>query len=161
VRAVAGVEAEIKWPNDLLAGGRKVAGILTELSAELDRVRHVVLGLGVDVNLAAADLPAELHGTAGSLRLAAGRPVDRPALAAALLLELDRAYRDVREGRFPALAEAWEEACVTLGRNVTVDLGPRRIQGRAEALDAEGALLVRTEHGHLERVVGGDVILHR
>jgi BirA family biotin operon repressor/biotin-[acetyl-CoA-carboxylase] ligase len=161
VRALTGLEAEIKWPNDLLAGGRKVAGILTELSAELDRVRHVILGLGVDVNLTAADLPPELHATAGSLRLAAGQPVDRPALAAALLLELDRAYRDVREGRFPALAEAWEEACVTLGRHVIVDVGPRRMEGRAEALDAEGALLVRTEHGHLERVVGGDVLLHR
>lgn len=161
VTGVTGLEAEIKWPNDLLVAGRKCAGILTELSAELDRVRHVILGLGVDVNLEAADLPPELRETTTSLRLELGRPVDRPALAARLLEELDRAYAEIRAGRFAALAEVWEEACVTLGRPVVVDLGPHRIEGRAEALDADGALLVRTEHGHLERVVGGDVRLAR
>ncbi|MFN0069407.1 MAG: biotin--[acetyl-CoA-carboxylase] ligase [Limisphaerales bacterium] len=161
VLAVSGLRAEIKWPNDLLLGGRKCAGILTELSAEPDRVRHLVLGVGVDVNLTAADLPRELRDTATSLRLALGEPVDRPELASRLLAELDTAYAAVRTGGFEALADEWEEACVTLGRQVVVDLGVRRIKGRAESLDPEGALLVRTEHGHLERVVGGDVILAR
>ncbi|HMO64625.1 MAG TPA: biotin--[acetyl-CoA-carboxylase] ligase [Verrucomicrobiota bacterium] len=159
VLAVTGLRAAIKWPNDLLLGGRKCAGILTELSAEPDRVRHLILGLGVNVNLAAADLPRDLRATATSLRLVLGRPVDRPELAARLLAELDKAYAAVRTGRFEALADEWEEACVTLGRQVVVDLGTRRLEGRAEALDPEGALLVRTEHGHLERVVGGDVLL--
>lgn len=159
--AVTGLRAEIKWPNDLLLGGRKCAGILTELSAEPDRVRHVILGLGVDVNLAADDLPRDLRETATSLRLALGRPVDRPGLAACLLAELEAAYAALRGGGFEALADAWEEACSTLGRQVVVDLGTRRLEGRAEALDPEGALLVRTEHGHLERVVGGDVRLAR
>lgn len=161
VLAVTGLSAEIKWPNDLLLGGRKCAGILTELSAEPDRVRHVILGLGVDVNLTATDLPRDLRETATSLRVALGRPVDRPELAARLLTELEAAYAALRGGGFEALADAWEEACVTLGRQVVVDLGTRRLEGRAEALDPEGALLVRTEHGHLERVVGGDVILAR
>ncbi len=161
-RAIAGqtgVVPEIKWPNDLLLKGRKLGGILLELSAELDHIRHVVLGIGLDVNVRSADLPAPVRSVATSLAIELGRPVDRPALAAALLEELDEAYRQLRHGGFSALAEEWEERCSTLGRRVSIRTGSREITGTAEALDPEGALLVRTEHGRLERIVGGDVTL--
>lgn len=157
VRRQTGLRPDIKWPNDLLLQGRKFAGILTELSAELDRVRHVTLGLGVDVNLLARDFPPEVRPLATSLRLELGSEVDRPALAAALLEELDADYERVRRGRFEAVANEWEAQCGTLGREVVIRVGARRLEGRAEALDEEGALLVRTEHGRLERVTGGDV----
>jgi BirA family biotin operon repressor/biotin-[acetyl-CoA-carboxylase] ligase len=88
-----------------------------------------------------------------------GRPVDRPALAAQLLTELDSAYRDVRTGRFASLADEWEHRCTTLGQRVSIRTGSREITGTAESLDEQGALLVRTEHGRLERIVGGDVTL--
>jgi BirA family biotin operon repressor/biotin-[acetyl-CoA-carboxylase] ligase len=150
---------ELKWPNDLLLRGRKVAGVLTEMQGEQDRVRHVVLGIGVDVNLEESDLPAALKGTATSLRMVAGRRFDRAELATLILRELDEAYGELRAGGFERLADAWEEACATVGRRVRVELGGRVIRGVAEALDAEGMLLVRTEHGMLEGVTGGDVKL--
>jgi BirA family biotin operon repressor/biotin-[acetyl-CoA-carboxylase] ligase len=157
VRAQTGLVPEVKWPNDLLLRGRKFGGLLTELSGEQDRIRHIVLGVGLDVNLTAADLPCDLRRLATSLRLELGRPVPRAELAVAVLRELDAAYAQVTGAGFSPLAEEWESLCTTLGRTIEVALGPRRVRGRAEALDADGALLLRTEHGHLERITGGDV----
>ena len=161
IKTVAGLTAEIKWPNDLLLGGKKTAGILTEMSAELDRVRHIILGIGVDVNLEAAGFPAELRKIATSLRIEAGKLISRAELAAEILRELDFDYARVRAGKFSEVADEWEAACVTIGRNVTVHVGERQFRGRAESLDDDGALLIRTEHGHLERVIGGDVMLEK
>jgi len=152
-----GLQPEIKWPNDLLISGRKVAGILTELSAELDHVRYIILGIGVDVNLAASDFPESVRPVATSLRIASGRHMSRPDLAVAFLREFDCDYARVCSGQFAAVADEWEEHCATLGRQVSIRLGPREIRGRAESLSPEGELLVRSEFGHLERVVGGDV----
>ena len=161
IRTETGVLPQIKWPNDILVRGRKVAGILTEMSAELEKVKHVIVGIGVDANLTAGDFSADLRKIATSLKLESGETVDRPALAAAILRELDRDYARVCAGKFTALADEWEAQCVTLGSNVTIHLGDRTIRGRAESLDDEGTLLVRTQHGRLERIVGGDVILEK
>lgn len=153
------VAPEIKWPNDLLVRGRKLCGILTEMSAELDTIRYVVLGIGLNVNFAAEDWPPALRPLATSLRLETGHPIRRTELAAAILRELNRDYQRVRGGAFESLADEWERQCSTIGQNVEVCQGTRKLRGRAEALDAEGALLLRTDHGHLERIVGGDVTL--
>jgi BirA family biotin operon repressor/biotin-[acetyl-CoA-carboxylase] ligase len=161
IKNVTGILAEIKWPNDLLIGGKKVVGILTEMSAEVDRVRHVILGIGVDVNQDAAEFPAELRKIATSLKVEAGEEISRAELATEILRELDLDYARICGGKFPAVADEWEAGCATIGRNVTVHIGDRKIRGCAESLDDDGALLVRTEHGHLERVIGGDVTLEK
>jgi BirA family biotin operon repressor/biotin-[acetyl-CoA-carboxylase] ligase len=161
LQSETGLKPEIKWPNDILISGRKVAGILTELSAEVDRVRHIILGIGVDVNLDAGELPAELRKTATSLKIETGEMISRAELAVEILRELDFDYARICGGEFPAVADEWESGCVTIGKNVTVHIGDRKIRGRAESLDDDGALLLRTEHGHLERIIGGDVILEK
>ena len=159
-RAIAehtGLQAEIKWPNDLLLSGKKIAGILTELNAELDHVRYVILGVGVDVNLVTSDFPEAVRPLATSLKIASGRAMNRPGLAVAILREFDRDYARVCSGQFVTVANEWEEHCTTLGREVSIRIGQREVRGRAESLSPEGELLVRTEHGRLERVGGGDV----
>ena len=161
IQSETGLKPEIKWPNDILIGGKKVAGILTELSAELDRVKHVILGIGIDVNLDAKEFPAELKKTATSLKIETGETVSRAELAAAILRELDLDYARICAGKFTAVADEWEKHCVTIGKNVTVQIGGRKIRGCAEALDDDGALRLRTEHGHLERITGGDVTLEK
>jgi BirA family biotin operon repressor/biotin-[acetyl-CoA-carboxylase] ligase len=161
IRAETGLNPEIKWPNDVLVGGKKVAGVLTELSAELDRVKHVILGIGVDVNLGAAEFPAELRKQATSLKMEAGKTVSRAELATAILQELDHDYLRVCAGQFGEIADEWEAHCKTIGRDVTIRIGDRRIEGRAESLGENGELLLRTEHGHLERINGGDVTLEK
>ena len=161
IKAVTGRSAEVKWPNDLQFAGKKVAGILTEMSAEVDRVRHIILGIGVDVNQSAAEFPPELRDLATSLKSETGEEISRAELATEILRELDFDYARICAGKFPEIADEWEAACVTIGKNVTVHVGDRKFTGRAESLDDDGALLVRTEHGHLERVIGGDVILEK
>jgi BirA family biotin operon repressor/biotin-[acetyl-CoA-carboxylase] ligase len=161
VRSHTGLTPEIKWPNDILIKGRKVAGILTELSAELDKVKYVILGMGVDVNLAAGEFPPELRKLATSLRIEAGQRQNRAELAVKILTELDRDYDRVCSGQFEAVADEWEEHCSTIGHNVVIHVGDRKIQGSAESLDTDGALLLRTQHGRLERIIGGDVTVEK
>jgi BirA family biotin operon repressor/biotin-[acetyl-CoA-carboxylase] ligase len=161
IQQQTGLQPEIKWPNDILISGKKVAGILTELHAELDRVRYVILGIGVDVNLGAGEFPPELRKLATSLKIESGRMISRAELATAILRELDADYARIGGGGFAKVADEWEAHCQTIGRNVTIQIGERRLRGRAEALDDDGALLLRTEHGRLERVIGGDVTLEK
>lgn len=164
VRAIqkeTGLMPDIKWPNDIWINGRKVAGVLTEMSAELDTVKHVTLGIGLDVNLEEWELPAELRHIATSLRIESGRPLDRAQMAATLLKELEFDYQRINRGNFETVADEWEQRCITVGRQVSINLGLKVLRGRAEALDADGALLLRSEHGHLERIIGGDVTLEK
>ena len=161
IRNTTDLRPEIKWPNDILIGGKKVAGILTELRAELDRVHHMTIGIGVDVNVAAHELPPEIRPIATSLQIEAGTEISRVDLAAAIIFELDIAYGRICSGKVPEVADEWEASCGTIGKHVAVQVGDRKISGRAESLDDDGALLIRTEHGHLERVIGGDVALEK
>jgi BirA family biotin operon repressor/biotin-[acetyl-CoA-carboxylase] ligase len=161
IESQTGLRPEIKWPNDILIHGKKVAGILTELSGELDHVNYIILGIGVDVNLSQVDFPAELRKSATSLKIELGKPVSRPELAVAILRELDHDYARIASGQFAALANEWEEHGTTIGHEVVIRTGVRQIRGRAEALGEDGELLLRTEHGHLERIIGGDVTLEK
>jgi BirA family biotin operon repressor/biotin-[acetyl-CoA-carboxylase] ligase len=159
IQSTTGITPEIKWPNDLLIKGKKIAGILTEMSAELEHVRSVILGIGIDATQSASEFPADLRNIATSLKLATGKTVSRADLAEAVLRELDREYARILAGQFAAVAEEWGSRCSTLGKQVTIDMGARRVRGRAEALDENGALLLRTEHGRIERIIGGEVTL--
>ena len=161
IARVTGLKAQIKWPNDILIDGRKTAGILTEMRAEVDRVDYIILGIGVDVNLNATDFPADLRKIATSLKSELGKPVSRGELAARILVELDAVYTQILQDQFSKVSDEWEQHCDTIGRNVSIRIGDRMLRGRAEALGEEGALLLRTEHGHLERVIGGDVSLEK
>jgi BirA family biotin operon repressor/biotin-[acetyl-CoA-carboxylase] ligase len=156
-----GIKPGIKWPNDILLDGRKAAGILTEMAAEVDRVKHVILGIGVDVNLNAGDFPPDLRKTVTSLKIEMGKPLSRAEMAVEILRELDVDYHRVCSGDFEAVADEWEEHCTTIGQVVSIQTGNRHVRGRAESLAEDGALLVRTDHGHLERIVGGDVLLEK
>lgn len=161
IQTETGLSAEIKWPNDILFRGKKVAGILTEMSAELDRIKYLILGVGVDVNQTANEFPPDGRKIATSLRAELGQPILRAELATAILRELDHDYVRICGGDFAKLADEWEGRCTTIGQQVTISIGERKIRGRAESLDDDGALLVRTEHGHLERIIGGDVTLEK
>ncbi|MBC8324862.1 MAG: biotin--[acetyl-CoA-carboxylase] ligase [Verrucomicrobia subdivision 3 bacterium] len=159
IQSITGITPEIKWPNDLLINGKKVAGILTEMSAELEHVRSVILGIGIDVNQTASEFPTDLRDIATSLKLATGKPISRADLAEMVLRELDREYARILAGDFTAVAEEWASHCSTLGKLATINMGTRHVRGRAEALDENGALLIRTEHGRIERIIGGEVTL--
>ncbi len=156
----AGIEAGIKWPNDVMSRGRKLAGILTEMAAEPDAVQWVVLGIGANLNASPEDFPQELRETATSVAIERGQPVPRALFTAALLGHLEEwLERHAAEG-FDVIRKAWCERSVTLGRQVRVSTDGRDIEGVAESIDDTGALLVRADD-RLERVVAGDVVLSR
>ena len=156
----AGVEAGIKWPNDLLASGRKLAGILTEMASEPDRVSWVVVGMGVNLNARPEDFPPELRQEATSVAIERGQPAPRALFAAALLKSLEEWLDRHADGGFAPVREAWRARSVTLGREVRVSTEGREVAGVAEDLDETGALLVRSGK-RLERVLAGDVTLVR
>src|SRR6185503_2730357 len=129
IRNGTGLQPEIKWPNDLLIRGKKVAGILTELSAELDHVKYIVLGIGVDVNLSGFEFPSDLRKVATSLKAELGAAVSRPDLAVSILRELDSDYARVCSGHFADLADEWEALCSTIGQRVVIRTGQNQIRG--------------------------------
>jgi BirA family biotin operon repressor/biotin-[acetyl-CoA-carboxylase] ligase len=152
LRTDAGVEARIRWPNDVVLGSRKVCGVLPEAVSSGDGpVQHVILGIGLNVNQ--ESFPPDLSEHATSLRLATGRRHDPARLLEALLDALDRRYWAWRAGGLVALREECRERSSTLGRPVTL---PDGASGTAVDLDADGALLVRTDDGALRRVVSGE-----
>lgn len=154
----AGAEAAaIKWPNDVQVDGKKVAGILTELSAEADRVHFVVLGMGINLNLTEQELPPELRETATSLMLARGSRVPRALFTASLLALLEQWLARHAEEGFAPVREAWKRLSCTVGQRVRVRFERGELTGLAEDIDEAGALLVRREDGKLERVLAGDV----
>jgi BirA family biotin operon repressor/biotin-[acetyl-CoA-carboxylase] ligase len=148
--------AEIKWPNDVLVGGRKVAGILTELEAELERVRFVIVGIGVNLNTTA--FPAELADRATSLALAIGRPVDRAAFTGRLLAALEERYGRFLAGGFAAVRAEWEARSALTGRTVRVQGPEGAVAGRVLGVDDAGALRLLTAAGE-QRIVAGEVTL--
>jgi BirA family biotin operon repressor/biotin-[acetyl-CoA-carboxylase] ligase len=150
LRRVAPLAPRLKWPNDVLVNGRKMAGILLESRSVASS--EPVLVIGVGVNLGQREFPPELAGRATSVALETGRAVDRDTLLAALLEEFD-AWRARLEGEgFAPVRERWKSLSDTIGRKVTVD----GVSGTAADLDADGALLIDGGEG-VRRVIAGEI----
>ena len=156
----AGAEATIKWPNDVQIGGKKVAGILTELSADVERVHFLVLGVGVNLNARREDFPPEVAELATSLMEARHQPVPRALFTAALWTKLEEWLDRWGDEGFAPVREAWKRWSSTLGHEVLVKSEGVERSGLAEDIDESGALLIRVA-GRQERVMAGDVELLR
>jgi BirA family biotin operon repressor/biotin-[acetyl-CoA-carboxylase] ligase len=157
IEAVGQVTPTLKWPNDVLCDGRKVAGILTEMATMGQQIGQVAIGVGINVRHRATDFPADVRDTATSVELAAGRPVDRGEMAAALYNAMDRWYEVFCHKGTDAILQQARWRTATLGRPVTVLADDQRWQGIALDLDTDGALLVRDETGAVRRVIADDV----
>ena len=157
VEQVTGVKADLRWPNDLLAGEKKFCGILTEMNAEVTRVRYAVVGIGINVNQ--EEFPPELREIATSLRLVSGRACSRVQLAAALLQSLDREYfaltsRDTREARRDIFRRFEQRSSYARGKHVHVE-EDGGYDGTTAGLDDRGFLLVETKNGTRTVLSGG------
>lgn len=149
---------EIKWPNDLLVSGKKVAGLLNEMSAETDGINFVILGIGVNLNMTADQFPSDLRHPATSLLLESGAPVDRSRFTGILLQELDRLYKDFLAHGFGPVREEWQQRCNASGRQVLVsDSGTECTRGWFIGIDTDGALLLRSDDDTMHRITCGDV----
>ncbi len=157
ILATTGLRSGIKWPNDVLLGQRKVAGILTEMDAETDRVRFLIVGIGVNLNATTRDFPPELRRKASSLRIAARRRIDRAVFTGALLDQLELFYDRFVAGGFPGVQQIYEGYHCLPGRRVRVD-GGGNPRGVVRGVAPDGALLIETSDG-VVRVSAGEVSL--
>jgi len=151
-----GVKPAVKWPNDILIGGRKTAGILLEMDSEPDRVHFVIAGIGVNLNIKQDSFPEYISQTATSLIEETGSPVDRAVFTANLLASMERWYGVyLSEGFVPVLA-AWKGYFASAGRPVKVTFFDKTVTGVCAGVDEDGALLLERD-GRIERVLSGDV----
>jgi BirA family biotin operon repressor/biotin-[acetyl-CoA-carboxylase] ligase len=148
------VEARVKWPNDVLIGEKKVCGVLVEARAEADKIHHLLLGVGVNIN---NELPEELRETATSLRDVLGFNAPRAPLLREILLNIDSYYHTIISGEVAKVVKEWKEWSSTLGKSVRILTLDKTIEGIAIDVDNDGALLLDTGKG-IERVAAGDVI---
>jgi BirA family biotin operon repressor/biotin-[acetyl-CoA-carboxylase] ligase len=155
VRDLCGVPAQIKWPNDILVKDKKLAGILTELSAETDRVRFIVVGIGVNINTPLSQLPD--HAT--SIKAEKGQKFSRVLFMQEILRSLEKWYHCLNERGFGSVVARWKELSSTLGRRVRLVDPGGEVVGEAVDLDEYGGLIIRRESGVLVKRMSGDVIL--
>jgi len=157
-----GVPASLKWPNDLYCGGRKAAGILAEMASDADGVRHVVIGVGLNVNMAEADFPPDLRGAATSLMIRAGRAFRRVDVLVRLLEAFGTRYTEFIAGGFSTLREGWDRRDFLRGRRVLIRRSGGEGWGTADGLDAAGALRFLPDGGTaVESVHSGEILNFR
>jgi len=153
-----GLAIGLKWPNDLLIDGRKVAGILAELGIGEERLEYAVVGIGVNVNLDFADSGAAfLEERATSLAREMGSPVAREPLLACIINRLEARYLALCDGWSPH--RKWAARLVTVGQRVVISGLGTELEGLAEGVDQDGALLLRLQDGQVVRILAGDVSL--
>jgi len=157
IQKYSGLLAAIKWPNDILLGGRKVAGLLNEIHSEMDRIHFVILGIGVNLNVDAKKFSREIRQVATSLRKETGEAVSRKAFLQSLLEELERWYGVFLKGGGAVVLEAWKERARIKGKRVKVASFGETLTGVAVDVDSDGALILETRDGERRRIVAGDV----
>ena len=154
--AITGLGVDIRWPNDLLVNGKKVAGILTEMNAELGRLHAVVLGIGINVNH--LEMPAGLKPTATSLRIESQRPWSRVQILIALLREMEKFYHLLLEKGNAAIIEGWAAASTyAQGKLIRIVMGEAETRATTAGLDPSGALRVRYDDSREEALVAGEI----
>jgi BirA family transcriptional regulator, biotin operon repressor / biotin---[acetyl-CoA-carboxylase] ligase len=154
-----GLKVSVKWPNDLMAGGRKIAGILTEAATQMDAVDYVVIGLGLNVNIPPERFPEELRPAATSLLAQTGRVTSRALLMRRILESLEASYDAFREGGFAPIRTRWMSLMDMEGARVSIRTMAGRYTGEVSDFDPDGFLILRDETGTERRFCSGDVTL--
>lgn len=159
IEEVAALSPKIKWPNDILINGKKVTGILTELQAEADRVKTIIIGIGMNVNQKESDFPEYLHTTATSLSIEKGEYISRPAIIRAVLSNIEKLYLLYLEKGFYPIKLLWESYAVSIGKTITARTLSGNITGRALGITDDGVLMIEDENGAVHHVFSADIDL--
>ena len=150
-------EPTVKWPNDILINSKKTAGILTEMSSEMDRINFVVIGIGVNVNMTKKIFPEQLRQIATSLKEEADKEISRIDFIQTLYLNLETWYKRYLKHGFEPIRRAWTGYFTMAGRVVKVRQMDKAIVGVAMGIDDNGVLLLREKSGNITRIISGDV----
>ncbi len=156
-----GVDAEIKWPNDILCGGKKISGVLTELGTSDGAVDYIVIGIGVNLNLPEQFIRREMGDISEkttSLSILLGQEVNREKFCAKLINALDRFYGEFQRRGTRAIVDMWIERWGFLGKQMSVDVSGEVVSGVVERVDTNGFIYLRTGKGDLRKVIAGDAV---
>lgn len=158
IKAITGLETQIKWPNDVLINAKKVCGILIESDIRNEKINYVIIGIGINVNTG-KDVLSGVQFPATSLNIESGKEISRLYIIRELIKAMDNLYGIITSGG--SVFNEWRDRLITLGKEVRVTSGKEIIEGIAESVEVDGSLLVRSPDGNLKRVVAGDVTLRR
>lgn len=150
------LDVGIKWPNDILIENKKVCGILTEISTEMNTIDYVVVGIGIDANIDLNLIPPELRDTATSLKNELNEDISRMILVQKFLDNFEKMYDEFNSGNFQNILKKWRRYSKTIGSKVEVKTGTKFIKGEAVGVTREGALILELEDGSLKRIISGE-----
>lgn len=156
-----GVSPEIKWPNDILIDGKKICGILLELSAQPDRVDYLVIGFGINANNDLGDIPDDNRARATTLATVLGKKINRHSLAADLLLELERGADTLLSGGWTEIVDDWMSRCRMLGEPIMLSTLNGEVEGEFVGVDEFGAMRLRLPGGEVKTFAAGDVTIKK
>jgi len=156
---ITGLDARTKWPNDVLIARKKVAGILTEMDAELDRIHHLVLGVGINANFGMDRFPSQLGQEVTTLRKELNKDVPRVALLARFLERFEQGYFQLIQGKFDFLIEEWLKLDQVVGKEIRVATAEGILEGKALGINEHGALIFQDKNGEKKLLSAGEVTM--
>ncbi|GGE39000.1 bifunctional ligase/repressor BirA [Pullulanibacillus camelliae] len=160
IKKISGVQCGIKWPNDILFNGKKLVGILTELQAEIESVRAVIIGMGINVNVDADAIPEALKPIATSLKMISGVRQSREQLIAAIMSEFEGLYHMYLEEGFSIIKQMWEAHALNIGQHIHARLANGDvIHGIAQGINDKGVLLLQDDQGETHHIYSADINL--
>ena len=152
------IDLKIKWPNDILVNGRKLAGILTEISADMDTVNYIVVGLGVNVNTPPGHFSEELRNQATSIYIETGEKLSRSRLTRAWLQQFEKYYEMFKKSDFAPIMHRWKQLSGFIGQKIMVDMVGQKHVGEVADIDEDGVLILKDDQGKYRRIFSGDII---
>ena len=156
-KGISGLQPRIKWPNDLLINGKKIAGLLNELKSKAGEVDFVILGIGINVNMTLEMIPEEMRPIVTSLREELGYDISRVEFLSTLLREVEGEYQAFLTGETERILRQWEELSQMVGKVVEMKSFHEVIRGRVKGIDSDGSLLLSAPDGSEKRVIAGDI----
>jgi len=157
LRTLTGLSVIIKWPNDILINGKKIAGILTEMSTEMDSIDHIVVGLGLNVNT--PDFPDDIRETATSIFIETGKHFPRVRFIQEYLKWYEEYYEIFKRTGFEPVIKRWKELTNMIGQRITVEMVSKKYFGEVQDIDKDGVLILKDNRGRSHRIFSGDVTL--
>ena len=154
IRKLSGLDCSIKWPNDLVVGNKKIGGILTEMNAEADQIKFIIIGIGINVNTSTSMLPPK----ASSIKELSGKRISRVELLRNILQNIDREYSVFQKGNFELIIDKSKKYSSTLGHRVMVISHRDTIEGEALDIDSDGGLLIRDDVGMVQKIMAADIV---
>ncbi len=153
-----GLDVEIKWPNDILIGDKKVCGILTEVNADVDNVEYVLVGVGIDLNVDLDIFPPELRGSTTSLQAELEREIRGAELIQKFLQNFENNYNEFKAGNFHDILNKWRKLSKTIGKYVELHKKGGIIRGEAVGISKNGILILEMDDGTLRKIISGECV---